>query len=325
MQRIRDLDPDRYVPHATHRADRVWAESNCYVDVWTEVLHANGFEPTACLPFTLAVDLEGDQWTFSKFPLADLYRLYGIDVIELNVWRPLLDQVEEQLALGRPLIAETDAWHLPDTRGTSYRIEHLKTSIGVQMLDRRERRLGYFHSAGYYELSGEDFDGIFHLNQPASDGRLPLYVEVAKLGAGTALTGTSLVDASAKLLRQQLQRRPAENPFTRYAPRFARDLAWLADQPLDAFHSYAFAGLRQCGAAFELAAIYLRWLGAGGRGDLSGPAAAFDGIGSAAKALQFKTARFVNTRKPFDPAPMLEEMAAHWEAGMSALTACSLA
>ena len=28
----------------------------------------------AALPFTLTVDLEGDQWTFFKFPLADLLR-----------------------------------------------------------------------------------------------------------------------------------------------------------------------------------------------------------------------------------------------------------
>ena len=47
MQRLRDLDPSRYVPHPTHNADRVWAESNCYVDLWTEVLHASGFEPIA--------------------------------------------------------------------------------------------------------------------------------------------------------------------------------------------------------------------------------------------------------------------------------------
>jgi hypothetical protein len=51
---------------------------------------------------------------------------------------------------------------------------------------------------------------------------------------------------------------------------------------------------------------------------------AFDGISAAAKALQFKTARFVNTRKPFDPVPMLEEMAAQWETGMNALNTCAV-
>jgi hypothetical protein len=325
MQQVWELEPARYVPHSIHTADRVWAESNCYVDMWTEVLHANGYEPVACLPFTLGIDLEGDQWTFFKFPLADLYRLYGIEVIELNVWRHLLDHVEEQLALGRPLIVETDAWFLPDTRGSSYRTEHVKTSIGIQMLDRKAGLLGYFHNAGYYELSGEDFEGTFRLNRPATADQLPLYVEVAKLNARPPATGADLVDASTELLREQLQRRPAANPFERYAERFRRDLAWLAEQPLDVFHRYAFSGLRQCGAAYELAAIYLRWLDANGRGGLGEPAAAFDDISSAAKALQFKTARFVNTRKAFDPAPMFEEMAGKWDAGMSGLSAACAA
>ena len=55
-----------------HRADRDWAETNCYVDIWIELLHAWGFEPIAALPFTFGIDFEGDQWTFYKPPLADL-------------------------------------------------------------------------------------------------------------------------------------------------------------------------------------------------------------------------------------------------------------
>jgi hypothetical protein len=319
MLRLLDLDPARYVPHRTHRDERIWAETNCYVDLWTEVLHASGFDPMACLPFTLGVDLEGDQWTFSKFPIADLRRLYGIDVIELNIWRPLLDHVEEQLALGRPLIVETDGWYLPDTRGTSYRAEHVKTSIAIQMVDREARRLGYFHNAGYFELSGEDFDRTFHLDESTGGFHLPLYVEVAKLNAGPALSGSDLVAASRLLLQEQLERRPGSNPFVRYAERFPRDLDWLTGEPLSVFHQYAFSGLRQCGAALELAALYLRWLDGSGREGLADSAAAFESISSSAKALQFKTARFVNTRKAFDPAPILADMAEKWEAGMSQL------
>ncbi len=315
MVRIRDLDLGTYVPHATHSADRAWLESNCYVDLWTELLHANGFEPLACLPFLAANDLEGDQWTFFKFPLADLERLYGIEVIELNIWRPLLTHVEEQIGMGRPVIVETDAWYLPDTRGISYRAEHVKTSIGIQMLDRAARRLGYFHNSGYFELAGEDFDGTFGL-----DGRLPPYVEVAKLGARPPVPDPALADVSRELLREHLRRLPAANPFRRYADRFAADLGWLAKQPLDAFHRYAFSGLRQCGAGFELFAIYLRWLDARGH---PGPAAAieaFEGIGSMAKALQLKTARFVTSRREFDPAPFITEMGDRWQLGMDALT-----
>jgi hypothetical protein len=311
---VRQLDPAAYVPHPTHQGERVWAESNCYVDLWTELLHANGFEPVACLPFTAGVDLEGDQWTFFKYPLADLYQLYGIDVFELNIWGSLLSHVEEQLRLGRPVIVETDAWYLPDTRGVSYRTEHTKTSIAIQMLDLSGQRLGYFHNAGYFELCGEDFAGTFGL-----EGRLPPYVEVAKLGARKPRVRADVAAASRELLREHLRRRPATNPFPRYAERFATDLEWLSGQPLEAFHRYAFSGLRQCGAAFELLSVYLRWLGAQGYPAPDEAVPAFEGISSSAKALQFKTARFVNTRKPFDPAALLAEMGAQWEAGMNAL------
>ena len=75
------------------------------------------------------------------------------------------------------------------------------------------------------------------------------------------------------------------------------------------FHSYAFATLRQCGAAFELAGAYLRWLEARGESGLERAAEGCELIATTAKALQFKTARAVSTREPLDAAPMLEKMA----------------
>ena len=67
------LEPALYQRHRLHTQERSWAETNCYVDIWIELLHAWGFEPIAALPFTVAIDFEGDQWTFFKFPHADLY------------------------------------------------------------------------------------------------------------------------------------------------------------------------------------------------------------------------------------------------------------
>ncbi|HWH85062.1 MAG TPA: DUF1839 family protein, partial [Burkholderiaceae bacterium] len=75
--------------HALHGEGSIWVEKNCYVDVWIELLHALRLEPHACLPFVFAIDFEGDQWTFFKPPQAELRTLYGIDVQELTVWRPL--------------------------------------------------------------------------------------------------------------------------------------------------------------------------------------------------------------------------------------------
>ena len=138
------VDPAAAARHPLHQIDRAWPESNCYVDLWIELLHSMRLEPLAAVPCAFAVDIEGDQWTLFKFPLADLYTLYGVDVFELNVWRPLPVHLEEQLALGRAALVEVDAFHLPDTIGTSYHTEHVKTTIGIHALDadaaRGERR-----------------------------------------------------------------------------------------------------------------------------------------------------------------------------------------
>ena len=83
MTRLLPIDAATYVPSPLHAEDRTWIETNCYVDVWLELLHALGLETGPALAFTLAVDFEGDQWQFFKFPAEDLQRLYGIEVAEI--------------------------------------------------------------------------------------------------------------------------------------------------------------------------------------------------------------------------------------------------
>jgi hypothetical protein len=286
------------------------------------MLHAAGADPLAAMPFVLSIDVEGDQWTFFKFPLADLETLYGVKVFELNVWRSLAMHVADQLAQGRPTIVEVDAFYLPDTPGTSYRTNHVKTSIGIQALDLEERRLGYFHNAGYYELAGEDFDGVFRMSGHLTDPEyLVPYVEVAKLGARPQRCNGAVLDTSLSLLKSHLSQRPDANPFRRYAAQFPSDLAWLSGESLTLFHNYAFATLRQCGAAFELGSAYLRWLEARGEHGLDRAAGNCALIATTAKALQFKTARAVSTRKALDAAPMLDAMAQAWDETMTALDA----
>ena len=86
----------------------MWAETNCYADVWIELAHALGYEPNAALPFTFAIDFEGDQWTFFKFPLEDLYDLFGLKVQELMIWGPLATRLEEQIGRGHPVLVEPE-------------------------------------------------------------------------------------------------------------------------------------------------------------------------------------------------------------------------
>jgi len=104
------LDHAKYQPHSFHREDSLWIEKNCYIDVWIEVLHAQLLDPTAMLPFVVALDFDGDQWTFFKPSHADLYDLYGVDVQELNVWRPLIEHAEKHVSDGRLVFTEADAF-----------------------------------------------------------------------------------------------------------------------------------------------------------------------------------------------------------------------
>src|SRR5262249_52154471 len=207
------LDPAHYQRHRIHGENRIWAETNCYVDVWVELLHAWGFEPVAALPFTLGIDFEGDQWTFFKFPPGDLDQLYGLDIQELAVWRPLVRHVEEQVERGRPVLVELDSYYLPDTAGTAYQREHVKSTVAAVAIDVVGQRLGYFHNQGYYHLEGADFVNVFRLHGPKDPTVLPPYVEFVKRRAAPPLEGDELVMASLQLLRRHLRRLPESNPF----------------------------------------------------------------------------------------------------------------
>jgi hypothetical protein len=315
------IDAKGYARHALHSGERAWPESNCYVDLCIEVLHAAGVEPLACLGFTLANDFEGDQFTFFKPPFGDMLALYGIEIVELNLWRSLLDHALVQLSRGRLVLAEMDAFYLPDTNGTDYKSKHTKTTIGINALDRDARTLGYFHNAGYYTLSGEDFDGVFQINPKVPETCLPSYVEFVKRDHQQQLAPTELLAISLRLAAEHYKKRPAQNPIKIYRPQLERDVAWLFGEGLATYHVYAFSTLRQLGANFELAARYVRWLGeqAGPGQTVSGIEAAaepFDLISSSAKALILKLARAVNGKKAPDLS-IFDAMEGAWEQGMA--------
>ena len=319
MKRIIPLDSGSYRRHAIHAESRVWPETNCYVDVVIELLHGLGHEPVAALPFTVAVDFEGDQWTFFKFPLRDLYRLYGLDVQELAIWRPLAVHVEEQVALGRPVLVELDSYFLPDTAGVAYKREHVKSTVAVNAIDVPGRRLGYFHNQGYFALDGDDFRDVFQLDGLVHERMLPPYIEYLKTRPNfTPLRGAELVSAALVLLKRQLTRVPATNPFERFKTQFAKDLDWLMQADIAAFHTYSFANLRQYGACYELSETYLRWLTQNGVAELTRSTEAFREIAETAKTFQFQLARSMARKKPLDLTP-LDAMAAAWKLGTDEL------
>jgi hypothetical protein len=308
------LEPGTYRAHPVHDAGRTYVETNCYTDILVELLHARGDEPLAAMGFLVRMDFEGDQWTFFKPPPGDLERLFGVDIHEMQPYRPLPEQIAEQLAQGRTLIVELDAWHLPDTASTSYGTEHVKTSVAVEAIDPDAERLRYFHNAGLYELDGEDYRGVFRAGAPAGTEVLPPYTEIVRFDAGPRMEGDALRVAALGLLREHLARRPATNPFARFGAQLERALPELLDGDAAGYHAYAFATVRMAGSAFEVCAAHVTWL----LGDDAAPVTAqLTQIVDGCKVLSFRLAR----RRPFDPAPVIADLAAAWDEAMRLLDA----
>ncbi|MGZ4254962.1 MAG: DUF1839 family protein [Solirubrobacteraceae bacterium] len=289
-----------YQPHPLHGDGRTYTESNCYSDVIIELLHACGYEPLAAFGHLVRMDFEGDQWTFFKPPPEDLESLFGVDIHEMQPYRPL----PEQIALGRTIIVELDSWYLPDTASTSYRSEHVKTSIAADAIDVDGQTLRYFHGIGLYELGGDDYRGVFRIGE-FSDDVLPPYTELVRFEAGPRLEGDDLRRAATQLLRRHLQKRPRENPFERFGQQLEQELPALLDGGLERYHAYAFATVRMAGSAFEILADHVRWL----MDDQAQPAVdAMREIVDGCKALSFRLAR----RRQFDSAPLTGALADAW-------------
>jgi hypothetical protein len=306
------LDPSDYRPHLLHASERSYPETNCYTDILIEFLHALGHEPLAMMGCILRVDFEGDQWTFFK-PLPEhVERLYGIDIHEMQPYRPLPEQISEQLAHERTIIVEVDSWYLPDTAATSYRREHVKSSIVAEAIDLQHERLRYFHGPGYHELEGEDYRGLFRLGRPFSDDVLPPYTELVRLDAGSPLKGDALRATAHELLSEHLARRSQPNPFARFGEQLAADLPRLLAGDAAAYHDYAFATVRMVGSAFEVGGSHVDWL----LGEAGAPAlAAMGEIVDGCKILSFKLAR----RRAFDPEPAIVTLARSWDEAFAAL------
>jgi hypothetical protein len=306
------LDPAAYEPHRLHRPPRTYLETNCYADALIEMHHARGDEPLAMFGFILATDWEGDQFTYAKPPYADLKRLFGVDVHEMLPYRSLPEHIEEQLRLGRTVLVEMDAWYLPDTTATSYRREHLKTTVVPEAIDREAQRLRYFHNAGLFDLSGEDYQGAFRMLPQFTDDVMDPFTELVRFDAGPRLSGDELRAAARQLLSEYHERRPRRNPFEAWGERLAEDLPRLLSGDADDYHAYAFVTVRMAGSAFELLADHVDWcLGADGAEAAEG----FREIVEATKVLSFRLAR----RRPFDPQPTLTTLATAWERAMAAV------
>ena len=307
------LDPAAYVPHAIHRGEATYTETNCYADVLIELLHARGDEPLAVMGSALRLDFEGDQWTFFKPAPHDLELLLGVDIHEMQPYRPLPEQIAEQLGAGRTLLVELDSFYLPDTAATAYRREHVKSSVAAEAIDVPGESLRYFHNAGYFELQGEDFREVFRTAREFSGDVLPPYTEIVRFDAGPRLTGEELRSAAREQIRHHLERRPSDNPFDRFGASLEAQLPLLLAGDAATYHDYAFATVRMFGAGFEICALLTDWV----LSTSDSPAAAsFREIVDGSKVLSFKLAR----RKPFEPQEVVAQLGAAWADAMDRLS-----
>ncbi len=294
MTQLLDIKPDGWQVHALHNQERMWPQTNCYTDLWIELLSALDLPPEATLGFTLTQDFEGDQFTFFKVPLEDLETLFGIRVTELAIYDRVETHVETQLKLGRYSLVEVDSYYLPDTHGVGYHTEHGKSTVAINRIDMAARELDYFHNEGFFHLEGDDFDGLFHRNMP--EDALPFlpYCEFVKL-PDLFPNVEELREEAEVLAALHFGRRPFDNPIRTFANGFAEDAARVAERPFEFFHKYAFNTLRQAGANFELAGSYLTWLG----GDYAEAAVDAFKISEVMKTTQFQLARAIK-RRNFD-------------------------
>lgn len=286
-------------PGELHGEEAIWQETNCYMDLWIELLYGWGLDPRAALAFTVTQDFEGDHFTFFKYPQADIEQLYGTIVQEMAVYDTLEAHIAEQVGRGHTVLVEVDSYYLPDTRATAYRSGHVKTTIAVDRIDTAAQRLSYYHSVGYYTVDGEDYRGLMRLEPALRDNGDLLfpYAECAKR-VRPPLQGSALSDAVVSQMRRHLGRRPQRNPVSRWREVFGDQVSHVLVRGDAYFHHYGFNLPRQLGANFEMLGHCLTWLGEHGH---HVPASAINGaatIASEAKVVQFRLARAVARGRP---------------------------
>lgn len=291
---------------ALHGPGAAWPETNCALDLWVELLARLGHEPAAMGGVALETDCFGDHWVMVKPSTEAMRELFGVEVVEFSGWKPTLEHVADHLAAGRLMTVETDSWWLPDTQGTAYRTEHVKTSIVPVALDAGARTLEYLHNAGTFTLGGDDFDGV--LGGDPQLTRVPLpYLELVR--QHDRPDPARVPELAREWLARHYDRRPADDPVARLEEALG-SADWTTEEGADErFHRLAFSTVRQLGSSAQLAAAHLDWLG------MPEAAARFDAAAREATGVQFKLARAARRRRAPEPG-LLAAVGEHWASGM---------
>ncbi len=280
-----------------HSDSRDWPLTNCYVDLWVELLWHWGYDPIDTFAYCVTQDFDADHFTFFKPPMSDLEMLHGVRLEELALYDDLERHLLLQTRRGRVLLVEVDGFFLPDTRTTSYQREHTKTTIGVIDIEPASDRCRYAHNSGVHLLAGDDYRSAL---RPARANGLPLlpYAEMAWRGPYPDRADRHALPLA--LLRRHLLRRPDGNPIAAFRAAFPALLERIFATGPESFHGIAFNTFRQLGACHAYLGDFLRWLDGYRGAELAEAAAACDAISVAAKSLQLRTARLA-ARRRLDP------------------------
>ncbi len=316
--------------------------------LWIELLATLGLDPHALWPLAAALAFEGDQWTAVEPSRDELRALYGVDVQELVVWRPLAEHAIEHLSAGRALVVDVDAFWLPVAAGsddTDYRRHHRKTTIVLNELDLDARRIACLHASGCLEARGDDVTHLLGLEDDASDleaiadwrgarvaqlgaaamaleaGRLPPRAQFVRADRRVARSTEELQMLALHHLGSHLAFRPESNPLRQFAARLADDLPLLREYGPASYADWASCTVRQLASAFAFAVRGLAWQDAPHASPLRDAARSFEHIARDAQALEARLDDARSTSKPVDTASLLERMAQCWDDGMAALDA----
>lgn len=308
------VSPSRHRAHPLHGESAIWPEMNCALDLMIEVAHLVDRDPSPAAVAALSSGFQGDSWTTVKLEPQDLRSLLGLSVLEFTPWRPVLEHVVDHLAHGRLMTVEVDSWWLPDTAGTSYRTDHVKTSVTPLSVDMAEGRMRYLHNAGAFELSGEDFDAVMSSDIERTAVPLP-YLELVTILPD--VLPDEQTSSAGESLHDHLSRRTNDEPVMQMAEYLQRMLPSLAgDDAL--FHRLAFTTTRQFGAAAQLAAGFTHWWSTKQGRDLTLAHTSFLEAAEIAKRSQFRLARAARGRS-VDMEEQLRPASDLWHRGLSIL------
>ena len=281
----RDLDPATYRRHAVHGDGRIWAETNCYVDIWIELLHALGPRAGGRAAVHARDRLRGRSVDVLQVSAAAICSSCTASTCRNSPSGGPLVGAHRGAGRAGPAGARRARLVLPARHGG-----HRRTARPREVDRRRDgdRSRACGSSATFTARAITSSRATTSPPRSACDdadpARLPPYVEFVKThdapspDAARRDLGRSAAAPPARGAARQpvrsLRAAVRARPRRRSSPRTSSSSI-----------STSFATLRQFGACFELSATYLRWLAAQGETGLEDAAAAFRTISESREAI----------------------------------------